>query len=167
MTPCTPTTRPLTRAGYGNCRVKRFGKVISGDHVLAWVDHHGRLPGPGMQINHHCDNRPCVNVEHLYEGTHAQNMRDMVERGRAPKCKAAELNKAKTHCPQGHEYTPENTYRFRTSRQCVTCRGEREANRKRVRTKPYADPDWRRRPQVLWHLTPAAWALLRGLEVAA
>ncbi len=32
---------------------------------------------------HHCDNPPCVNPDHLYEGTPAQNMRDKVARGRA------------------------------------------------------------------------------------
>jgi hypothetical protein len=37
-----------------------------------------------MQSLHTCDNRPCVNQSHLYEGTHANNMEDMVQRKRNP-----------------------------------------------------------------------------------
>jgi predicted XRE-type DNA-binding protein len=37
----------------------------------------------GYEVMHSCDNRACVNPKHLSSGTHAQNMRDMVARGRA------------------------------------------------------------------------------------
>ena len=43
----------------------------------------GRALKPGMRALHTCDNRPCINPHHLYEGTAKQNSRDMVERGRA------------------------------------------------------------------------------------
>jgi len=35
-----------------------------------------------MQVNHHCDNPPCCNPRHLYEGTPQQNVNDMKNRGR-------------------------------------------------------------------------------------
>lgn len=41
----------------------------------------GPIPA-GLQINHHCDVSMCVNPEHLYAGTQAENMRDCVARGR-------------------------------------------------------------------------------------
>lgn len=37
---------------------------------------------PGMEACHHCDNPPCCNGEHLYEGTHQQNMDDAKRRKR-------------------------------------------------------------------------------------
>ena len=41
----------------------------------------GPIPD-GLWINHHCDDGTCVNPEHIYAGTPADNSRDMVERGR-------------------------------------------------------------------------------------
>lgn len=47
---------------------------------LAWAIANGRMPV--LDILHSCDNPPCVNPNHLREGTHKENMQDMVKRGR-------------------------------------------------------------------------------------
>lgn len=55
-----------------------------------------------MDICHTCDNPGCCNPQHLFVAEHADNMMDSIEKRR-------HAESERTHCPQGHEYTPENT----------------------------------------------------------
>lgn len=87
--------------GYG--RVIIDGKVRL-SHRISWLIHRGQIPsqidGHKTFICHTCDNRACVNPDHLYLGNHIQNMNDMKVRNRADrrygnKNKAAKLNREK------------------------------------------------------------------------
>lgn len=63
-------------------RLITFHKVTTGVHRAAWAARHGPIPAETPFVLHHCDNPPCWRDEHLFLGTHAQNMADMVAKGR-------------------------------------------------------------------------------------
>jgi len=111
---CWEWTAHRDRGGYG-----KFGMdaVVSYAHRVAY----GLLIGPipeGLVLDHLCRNPPCVNPDHLEPVTIGENVR----RGRA-----RVRNAVKTNCPQGHEYTEENTYLYDRRRYCRACRRVRRS----------------------------------------
>lgn len=74
-----------------------YGKfTICGDdvdsHRASYIIHKGKIP-KGMVIMHTCDNKLCVNPDHLVMGTQADNIRDAVSKGRNPKGSSSGLSK--------------------------------------------------------------------------
>jgi hypothetical protein len=74
---CWRWTGPATPSGYGKMRVS--AQTVSA-HRLAWRLVHGE-EAPNL-VCHKCDNKACVRPSHLFSGTHTDNMRDMVAKGR-------------------------------------------------------------------------------------
>ena len=114
--------------GYG---MVRMGSRTRMAHALFYEGLVGPIP-EGLELDHLCRNRSCVNPAHLEPVTHRVN----TQRGLAGKYQAA-----KTHCPQGHPYDEANTYRKPDGgRGCRACRVEatrrhQDRNREACRAK--------------------------------
>lgn len=93
---------------------------------------HVKGPVPdGLELDHLCRVHNCVNPAHLEAVTHAENVR----RG-----EAGLHNPEKTHCPNGHAYTEENTLVINDPRgayrRCKKCHADYERKRRqRLRKK--------------------------------
>jgi hypothetical protein len=105
--------------GYG--RVNHEGKVRQA-HRVVYELFRGPIP-EGLELDHVCRNRACVNPAHLEPVSHTENVR----RGNG-----GVNNRVKTHCLRGHEFAGPNLRFSYGKRQCMTCRAER-ARRARTR----------------------------------
>jgi len=92
------------------------------------------LVGPiplGMELNHICHQRGCVNPGHLEVVTHRENMLAAGSSVGRPLRAVNARSSARTECPRGHAFTAENTGRKRDgSRRCKTCDREYAARQR-------------------------------------
>lgn len=122
---CWPWLAGLTTKGYGGFTLGDRRRVLA--HRFAYELLIGAVPA-GMELDHTCRNRACVNPVHLEPVTHLENVR----RGDAGRYKR-EL----THCKHGHELSGGNLIvRPEGWRHCRTCRNE--AARRRSKWKHVA-----------------------------
>jgi hypothetical protein len=100
--------------GYGQIQINGRPELV---HILSYKLAGRNIPN-GMELDHLCRNRICVNPDHLEPVTH----RDNVLRG----INACAKNARVIHCPKGHPYDLLNTYhRPDGGRDCKICQKER------------------------------------------
>ena len=108
-----------TPSGYGQLAAGGKARAV---HRLAYETFVGEIP-KGLEIDHLCRVRDCINPAHLEAVTHRENMM------RSRNFTAA--NAVKTHCYQGHPYTAATTgLTTRGGRFCRTCRNLKQRQRR-------------------------------------
>lgn len=123
--------------GYGRIGYYAGGgkQVVLQAHRVVWEATNGPIPD-GLTVEHICAVRACQDVQHMALMTRGDNSRAGAHRN-----PVVIANRAKTHCPEGHEYSPENTYTPPTGgrfcRECgrIATRRWRENNLERERAK--------------------------------
>lgn len=115
MSPCALWGGTISLDGYG--RIFDDGRVRQAHRTL-WERANGAIPR-GLCICHRCDVKACVNLDHLFLGTHTDNMRDMLTKRRG-------WNQKKETCKRGHVF---DKIDCRGRRQCRTCANEARMRR--------------------------------------
>lgn len=108
---CWPWKGMLSSAGYGRLAVGKSRPIAS---RLAWELANGQSFPDRALACHSCDNPICVNPAHIWAGTHLDNTRDAIAKGRrAPR--------GRKHCAAGHPLSGDNLIEREGYRGCTTC----------------------------------------------
>lgn len=102
---------------FGYSRINLGFNINPDVHRIMYELVKGKVP-KGLELDHLCRNKGCINPDHLEAVTHVENQK----RGKVNQ------NKNKTHCKRGHEFIKDNTYvnskGVRACKECIKLRGK-------------------------------------------
>lgn len=110
---CWVWTGYTNRNGYGEYASPHLTTRLV--HRISYALINGGVPD--MPLDHLCRNKACCNPGHLEPVDNLTNVR---------RSSIGRHHGDKTHCPQGHEYTEENTEVWNGTRACRTCKRQRK-----------------------------------------
>lgn len=124
-TGCWNWTAYKKKNGYG---VFKINKKLKMAHRFSYELFKSSIP-KGLELDHLCRNRACINPNHLEPVTNREN----IMRGNG----ICGINRRKTHCINGHEFNKENTYYrstgpYRDCKKCMYNRNKKSKNKKRT-----------------------------------
>lgn len=113
----------LSGSGFGGYGRIGINKITKSAHRVSYEVFKGKIP-KGLGVLHNCDTPACINPDHLFVGTHTENMRD---------CLVKLRNKhmlKKEFCKNGHRFSDENVSMIKTNRKgqyrcCRICSNDR------------------------------------------
>ena len=76
---CHEWAKAINKSGYGHYSNKTFSTSIA--HRIVYQLKHGKITN-GLFVLHKCDNRKCINIDHLFLGTAKDNTQDMISKDR-------------------------------------------------------------------------------------
>jgi len=115
---CWNWTASTDRTGYGHMSINGQLKLA---HRISFCIEHGRESKD--KVLHTCDNRRCVNPDHLREGTQKENVMDCIRKKRR-------YEQNLLFCPHGHPLIKDNIYIHKRKRRCKFCKNKSDKIRR-------------------------------------
>jgi hypothetical protein len=118
---CWIWTASMNKKGYGRYHETGGESGFTLAHRASWKMNKGPIPD-GLLVCHRCDVPQCVNPDHLFLGTHKDNLYDAIKKkGR----KFLATRKFGSHCPKGHKYPESLGIKTSGVRYCLACNRDR------------------------------------------